>query len=644
METAQLKKMAQGARRYLVEQIGYKLNQILTTDSGEYRDSRVVKDLMAEVRQHGDEQVIERVAYIWFNRFCALRFMDANGYNRTAVVSPTEGFTLPELLQEAKQGHIDDALADQLDRAKLSALLADAKQDEAYQMLLVAACNQLSQQIPYLFEKISDYTELLMPADLLSEKSILSRIRDAMTPELCGAREVASGQFPVTSEDETSHSPLATSHSNDASGGVEIIGWLYQFYISEKKDEVFAGLKKNQKIVPENIPAATQLFTPNWIVRYLVENSLGRLWMLNHPNSRLRERMEYYIEPQNTRNTQNDGDSVSSVSSVVEENFLKVSSPEELKVCDPACGSGHMLTYAFDLLYAIYEEEGYDAPEIPGLILKNNLFGVELDERAGELAAFALTMKARAKYRRFFRKPIQPNICVLEKVTFEEGELKEYMDYVGHDLFTTPLQRTLHQFEEADNFGSLIQPDVTDVAEMLEILNKYDFRSDWIYKSAHNKVLQALEMTDYLSPKYHVVVANPPYMGSKGMNPQLAKWLKENYPDVKSDLFAAFVVRNTRLTLPEGQLGFMTPFVWMFISSYEKLRSFLINEKTITSLVQLEYSGFDGATVPICTFTVENGYHPDFKGGYVRLSDFKGAALQGPKCIEIIQAARRAGK
>jgi type II restriction/modification system DNA methylase subunit YeeA len=232
----------------------------------------------------------------------------------------------------------------------------------------------------------------------------------------------------------------------------------------------------------------------------------------------------------------------------------------------------------------------------------------------------------------------------LENIHFDDGELKEYMEFIGRDLFTTPLQITLRQFEEADNFGSLIQPGVTDVRGVLHLLEAKDVSGQLFLSETHRKVLQALQQADYLNPKYHVVIANPPYMGGKGMNGRLGAWLKDNYADVKSDLFSAFIVRNTKMSLPKGQLGFMSPFVWMFISSYEKLRSFLINQKTITSLIQLEYSGFDGATVPICTFTVENAYHPDFKGGYVRLSDFKGAENQGPKALEIIRAAQKVGK
>lgn len=594
METAKLKKFAQFARRSLIEQISTKLKQVLAENSAARRESaEAIKKLEEAIRDHGEEQVIERVAYIWFNRFCALRFMDVSRYTRIGVISPAEGQFQPEILAEAKMGHIDEELVYDKVKQKIFALL-DGKmpshdpQGEAYRLLVVAACNYWNKAMPFLFQRIDDYTELLMPDDLLSGNSILAYTREAMTPNAC--------------ED------------------VEVIGWLYQFYISEKKDEVFDGLKKNKKITPENIPAATQLFTPHWIVRYLVENSLGRLWLLNRPDSNLTEKMDYYIKPEQA-----------------ETDYLRINKPEEIKICDPACGSGHMLTYAFDLLYAIYEEEGYESADIPEKILTHNLYGIEIDERAGELAAFALTMKARTKQRRFFIKSIKPNICVLENVKFEEAELKEYMDFIGCDLFTAPLQSTLHQFEEADNFGSLIRPELTDVQGILQLLEAKDVSGQLFLSETHKKVLQALQQVEYLSPKYHVVIANPPYMGGKGMNGRLATWLKDNYADVKSDLFSAFIVRNTELTLPKGQLGFMSPFVWMFISSYEKLRNFIVNQKTITSLVQLEYSGFDGATVPICTFTVENAHHLNFRGGYVRLSDFRGSENQAPRALEAIK-------
>ncbi|SDY93540.1 hypothetical protein SAMN05421881_10831, partial [Nitrosomonas halophila] len=309
METAKLKKFAQFARRSLLEQVSAKLKLVLAENSAARRErAEAIKKLEEAIRGHGKEQVIERVAYIWFNRFCALRFMDVNRYTRIDVVSPAEGQFQPEILAEAKMGHIDEEMVHNKVRQQIFALL-DGKapsrdpQGEAYRLLVVAACNFFHRAMPFLFQRIDDYTELLMPDDLLSGNAILAYTREAMTPDAC--------------ED------------------VEVIGWLYQFYISEKKDEVFDGLKKNKKITPENIPAATQLFTPHWIVKYLVENSLGRLWMLNRPNSLLKERMEYYIEPQedltteHTENTegekQDNKNSVSSVYSVVEKDFWLVS-------------------------------------------------------------------------------------------------------------------------------------------------------------------------------------------------------------------------------------------------------------------------------------------------------------------------------
>ncbi|MDM8540242.1 BREX-1 system adenine-specific DNA-methyltransferase PglX, partial [Desulfococcaceae bacterium HSG9] len=613
MQTAKLKTFAQYARRALRKIVDDKIKFVSDPQSPARRDHpKAVTELEDRIKAHGKEAVIEKAAYIWFNRFCALRFMDMNRYNRVGVLSPLEKQSQPEILAEAKMGVMDAAMIPAAAQNRIAALLSDKipspdPQNEAYRLLIVAVCNYWNKAMPFLFERIADYTELLMPDDLLSDNSIAIHIREAMTTDACA--------------------------------DVEVIGWLYQFYISEKKDEVFAGLKKNRKVTPENIPAATQLFTPNWIVRYLVENSLGRLWMLNRPGSALIEKMAYYIKPEQE-----------------ETDFLKISSPEEIKICDPACGSGHILVYAFEILYAVYEEEGYDAPEIPHLILKNNLYGVEIDERAGVLAAFALFMKAREKYRRFFRKSTAPNICVLEKINlgttkntkgglFETANEHRWTQIVDRLCLTgadrEALLHDLRLFEEADNFGSLLKPELSadDIDKLIPAARDMEemYLDDVFLNSVTKDVSKALKQADYLSPEYHVVIANPPYMGGKGMNPRLKTFLQKNYKDVKSDLFSAFMVRNTELALPKGQLGFMSPFVWMFISSYQKLRTFLINQKTVTSLVQLEYSGFDGATVPICTFTIENAHHPDFKGGYVRLSDFRGSENQGPKTLEAVK-------
>jgi len=590
METSKLKKFAQYARRNLIDEVAKKLQRVLSQESTARRENpRAVTELEKLITNSSEEQVIEKIAYLWFNRFCALRFMDVNRFTRIGVLSPVVGQFQPEILAEAKMGHIDEDSMPEKTRLHIAALLngttpSDDPQTEAYRLLIVAACNQYHQAMPYLFERIADYTELLMPDDLLSGNSILAYTREAMTPKVC-IEQVDGKDKPI----------------------VEVIGWLYQFYIAEKKDAVFADLKKNKKITPENIPAATQLFTPHWIVRYLVENSVGRLWMLNHPDSSLIEKMDYYIKPEQP-----------------ETDFLKIQSPEEIKICDPACGSGHMLTYAFDLLYLIYEEQGYEVSEIPEKILTHNLYGIEIDERAGELAAFALTMKAREKQRRFFRKPIQPNICILEAIHFEEQELNEYMDFVGRDLFTLGLENTLRQFEEADNFGSLIRPEVTDVAGMLETLASKDVTGQLFLGLTHQKVLQVLQQADYLSPKYHVVVANPPYMGSGNFNPRLKQWLSKDYKVTRSDLYAIFIERSFLLMQSGGLLSMVTMQSWMFTKSYEEIRDTIVSNFGIITLAQLGTKAFNeisGEIVQTCAFVLQSGVPRRSPSIFIRLVD-----------------------
>ena len=541
MDTNALKKFAQAARNLLIDQVTSKLDLVLVDGSAARRQHpKAMKDLDQAIARDGKSQVIEQVAYTWFNRFTALRFMDANSYTAVGIVSPAEGQTRPEVLAEAMAGNLPEGAP-----VEVAALLdgrtpSSDPQAEAYRQLLVHACNQWHGSMPFLFEEIDDYTELLMPEDLLSQTSILSELRKVMTEDACQ--------------------------------DVEIIGWLYQFYISEKKDQVFAGLKKNQKITAENIPAATQLFTPHWIVRYLVENSLGRLWLLNRPQSRLAERMDYYIAPEEP-----------------ETDFLRITRPEDIRICDPAAGSGHMLTYAFDLLYAIYEEEGYDATEIPALILTHNLTGVEIDDHAGALAAFALAMKAAAKLgrRRFLRMEVKPDICVLQNVSFTEAEMQDVAAVVGKDLFTDELRETLGQFEQAKNFGSLIVPKLRDPAETLRVVEARDFGGDLLLKDVQARVVAVLRMAEALSPKYHVVVANPPYLGRSGMNSKLSGFAKQSYPDSKSDLFAMFMERGLGFLPKFGYSAMVTMQSWMFLSSYEKLRAKLSDTMSIDAMVHM---------------------------------------------------------
>lgn len=596
MDTSRLKKFAQFARRSLIEQVGSKLIQVLKEESPARRElPQVVATLEAELKSKGKEQLIEQVAYIWFNRFCALRFMDVNGYNRIGVLSPAQGQFQPEILAEAKAGHIDESVVNDATREKIFGLLngtvkSHDGQSEAYRLLIVSVCNDYYRLMPYLFERIEDYTELLMPDDLLSGNSILAYTREAMTPEACES--------------------------------VECIGWLYQFYISEKKDKVFEALKNNKKITPENIPAATQLFTPHWIVRYLVENSLGRLWMLNNPNSKVIEQMDYYIKPIDE-----------------EKDFLKISSPEEIKICDPACGSGHMLTYAYDLLYAIYLDAGYDPVDIPELILTKNLYGIEIDERAAELAAFALSMKALKgnpsddsnNRRRFFRNPIKPNICRLESVSFKDEELDEYIEFVGQDLFTQDLRATLEEFKEADNFGSLIQPTLKNAEDVLTILEAKDVSGQLFLTETHNRVLRVIKQADYLAQKYSVVVANPPYMGKKNMNKPLQDWATKTYPDTCADFFAMFIDRCLSLGAKGASISMITMDSWMSGDEYTEFRMRLLADTKTASLLHLGAHAFEeikGEVVQVAAFVMESKTSPGNQRCFIDLTSEKSSSAK----------------
>ena len=579
METTKLKRFASYARKLLRDTVSTKLSFVLDLNSSARRENpSAVKQLEDEISKTSKDQVIEKVAYIWFNRFVALRFMDANNYTKIKVVSPEPSQFQPSILADAKMGHIDDDIVkDAKTREKIQALLSNQTpshdpQGEAYKLLVVAACNYYNHAMPFLFEKISDYTELLMPDDLLSGDSILAYTREAMTPDVCS--------------------------------DVEVIGWLYQFYIAEKKDEVFEGIKKNKKVTPENIPAATQLFTPNWIVRYMVQNSLGRLWKLNNPDSKLE--MEYYIEP-----------------GTKESDYLKISSPKELKICDPACGSGHILVYAFDLLYDIYKEAGYsDDDDIIESILTNNLYGIEIDERASELASFALTMKAAAKSsskRRFFKKETTPNICKLEVIKFSDDEIKSYMDAVGRDLFTSDLQETLKQFEEADNFGSLIVPKVQNVNSILKLLESKDVTKDIFLQETHQRVLKLLKQADYLSGKYHITISNPPYKDKSDLNESLQSFMTAEYPLENSWLETCFISRNIQLVIDCGIVSMITMQNWMYLKGGISIREFLFQNTSLLNMIHLGANAFEtisGEVVQTTSFilakTLNENYESEF--------------------------------
>jgi len=557
-----LKNFARAARRKLLEQVDSKLRYVLNTDSAELRNKqKQIRELKKQLENIPETELVEKVAYTWFNRFVALRFMDANGYTPVRVVSPAPGFTMPEILMEAKKGYIDEGL--NVDREKINALLdgripAADPQNEVYRMLLVATCNAYYKTMPFLFEPINDYTELLMPDDLLSENSILWDIVRNLSGEDCQ--------------------------------DVEIIGWLYQFYISERKDEVFQKLRHNIKIAPEDIPAATQLFTPHWIVRYMVENSVGKLWLTHHPESSLKHYMPYYVESDENHS------------------LVRINRPEEITILDPACGSGHILVYAFDLLTKIYEEEGYDPHEIPYLILSKNLYGLEIDDRAASLASFALVMKARAYYRRFLRKPVQPNVITLKNIYFTDEELEEYFKIAGSNLFTNQLKETLKLFENAQNFGSLLQPELPAVDDILQALEVKGVDNNLFLAETHKKVLTALKFIQYLQREYHCVITNPPYMGAKGMNPGLSNFVKKNYTDSKADLFSCFIERCLDATCKNGYTAMITQHSWMFLSSFEKLRQRILQNYHIDTMVHLGPRAFEeigGEVVQSVTFVLQ---------------------------------------
>jgi len=596
MDTNALKKFAQSARNLLIDQVTARLHMVLAEGAAARREHPKAIAKLEAAANSNRTHVIEQAAYTWFNRFIALRFMDVMGLPNPRIVSPADGATRPEILAEAMAGNLPDRARPEIAEYLNGTRPAHDGQAEAYRLLLIHTCNEWHGAMPYMFERADmldraeDYTELLIPDDLLSPDSILARLREVMTDDACQ--------------------------------DVEIIGWLYQFYISEKKDQVFAGLKKNVKITAENIPAATQLFTPHWIVRYLVENSLGRLWLLNRPQSKLAAKMDYYIAPEEP-----------------ETDFLRITRPEDIRICDPACGSGHMLTYAFDLLYEIYAEEGHDAAEIPGLILKHNLTGIEIDDRAGALAAFALSMKAAARLgrRRFLRMEARPDIVVLQNVSFTPAEMQDVAAVVGKDLFTDELRETLGQFEQAKNFGSLIVPKLRDPAETLRVVEARDFGSDLLLKEVQERVVAVLRMAEALSPKYHVVVANPPYKKKQDLNEKLAAWMEDRFPLFKSDLFSCFVSRCRALVTASGYVGVMSPNVWMFISSHLGLRDMLTSSAHLTNLVELPLTGFDGATVQICAYNFRVSEEQPGSAQFIRLVDVRGgAAAMEPEVRSVI--------
>lgn len=596
MDTKALENFAKAARRELIAAVSAQASAVLAPGSvARTERAETVRRLETEIAVHGHEHVIDKVAYTWFNRLIALRFMDAKGYTGAGIVSPVQAQVhgQPEILADAKRGDIDaDVVTSSATRGAILGLLDGTRRStdaegEAYALLLTEYCRYWHKSMPFMFEREGDYTELLVPAGMLADGGIVARARDVLTEEVCD--------------------------------DVEVIGWLYQFYISERKDEVFAGFKKNKKAGADEIPAATQLFTPHWIVRYLVENSVGRLWMLNRPASRLVDRMDYYIAPVD-----------------VETDFLKLSGPEDLTVIDPACGSGHMLTYAFELLYAIYEEEGYAPSDIPSLILAHNVYGTEIDPRAGALAAFALTMKARAKDRRFFARVTAPNICVIEPVSFLPDELDAI---VSHDGDVNAEAAFWNQFLEADTRGALIQPDPGLVVNLGARLEGDDGSSDMLLGDTLGRAVKVIRQAQYLTPRYSVVVANPPYAGLSNLSAPFSDWAKRAYPVTKTDLYAMFIERALRLAVSCGLVAMVTMQSWMSLRYFEGLRAEILGRERLVSMAHLGTRAFDsigGEVVGTTAFIIERqSSAPGARASFLRLVDGRSEAAKALRLREI---------
>lgn len=519
MNTSALKTFAQETRKKLVSSIKTRMNYILTEDTAELRGKQnEINTLRREIAAKGENNVVEEVTYTWFNRVMALRFMDANGYNVPMVITPAAGQIRPEILQEAMGGNIDENLGISLD-------ILGKDEEKIYHDLLIAICNQYNNPMPFLFESISDYTELLLPTDLLSEQSFVTDIRKGMTDEDCQ--------------------------------NVEIMGWLYQFYITERKAD--AEAKKSQKggLKSDEQAAATQLFTPHWIVRYMVENTLGRIWTSLHPDTALKAEMPYYIEP-----ADNQPDPIPE----------DIQSVKDIRFIDPCMGSGHVLVYAFDLLCKMYEEEGYRTKEIPALILENNLYGIDIDKRCYQLASFALTMKANAYYSRYLRRePVKPNVIFLENIDHETIAASGNWDE----------KSLIWQFENIDTIGSLLK------------VTKEEYEAIQVGNSLFGENAKKLKSeAEYLSRGYHCVVTNPPYLG-KGFCDVLKAYVQKEYPNSKADTMATFMERCMEYCTPKGKMAMINMQSWMFLSSFEKLRKDIIEHYQIDSLLHLGAHTFD---------------------------------------------------
>ena len=587
MNTAALKKFATESRTQLLDQMRVRIGQVLTESRTELEHPTAVALLKKAVADRGIEAVTEEAAYTWFNRLTAARYMDVNGFSGMyRVVSSAEGSAsaLPEILAQARAGNFDNNVGDEA-RQAVSDLLAGQRQSdnpdfEAYAILLRTVFHTWHGVLPSVFPASVDWVELLIPIDMLTPSAVRAVAAEVMDTVTCT--------------------------------DVEVVGWLYQFYISDRKDQINDS---KVKITAEEIGPVTQLFTPHWIVRYLVENSLGRLWLRSKPNSQLRSSMEYYVDP--VEGQVDDG--------------VTVTGPEEIRLIDPACGSGHMLTYAFDLLYAIYEEEGYAPSDISRLILTHNLVGTEIDTRAAQLASFALAMKARGRDRRFFTRNVQPRIVLIEAIQFTDDNIQsivtafENISNAGK-VNGDQVELLLRAFEDANTFGALIRVDAEAVRALARTLESLGAGSDALFTShLADPVRELLNQAHTLvDDQYHVVVANPPYLGARTMGAKLSDFAKKQYPHSKTNTCAMFIERNRDLATSGALISMVTLHSWMFLKSYAKIRTELPQWGFINSMIHLGSRGFDqigGEVVQTTAFVIDKVLQRTRSGLYIRLVD-----------------------
>ncbi|WP_434293323.1 BREX-1 system adenine-specific DNA-methyltransferase PglX [Clostridium botulinum] len=626
MDKNKIKSFAIWARRNLISAVSERANRIGVTEdkilnavavqggfklegkdeifklSKEHRDK-----LVKEVNEKGFEQVMEEVAYTWFNRFMGLRYMEVNEYLPTGVrvlSSEVEGKTEPDVLTRVSE--VIDELG--LNAEYIYELLDSGKtedREEAYKHILVRQCNELGKIIPQMFEKISDYTELLLPDNLLEEGSVIRKMVEDIEEE-------------------------------DWKEEVEIIGWMYQYYISEKKDKVFAALKKNVKITKENIPAATQLFTPKWIVKYMVENSLGRLWLEGHANEELQKEWKYYLEE-----AQQEPEVEEELKKIREEHAKLT--PEDIKLLDPCMGSGHILVYAFDVLYEIYKTAGYSEREIPRMILQNNLYGLDIDDRAAQLASFALVMKARHYNRRLFREierqHLELNICSIqesnlinEQLSMNNGQLIDYfcnINGVLNEELKNDFQYLVNVFVDAKEYGSILEVEKVNFEALKQRLKEIEQEDNFMFGDYRKMLLDKLPMiikqAEVMSKKYDICVTNPPYMASGGMNNKLKGYVEKNYKSGRSDLYTVFIEKCLVYTKENTFTSMVTMHSWMFLSTFKKLRDYILKRYTIDSILHLGMEAFEniiGKVVQTASFVIRKNYMERYKSSNVRLVDF----------------------